>query len=536
MGYWRLLHDLADTDRTDWSATPIVTSCHRQFDRPTHFSSNTDKRPFRRLIMTGAAASVVFAMAIAPLVAQQPGLSIQTALTSLVGVVGDSLHGGPLVGAVVMIDANSRTAVTDSIGRFRIDSIPPGQYRVAIYHPIVDSLGISLVTAPIDFESGKPLLVSLAIPSGNTIRQTICSPPSESSGMDPNAGPAVLVGRVLDPENETAMPNVTVTLEWTATASGSTTAEAVPQRRDAVTGDDGRFCLCALPAGLSGTLRAAFQSAPELTVERKIVLEKRIITMAALHLPRISPSTPVEQRDRAVLMGSVIRSDGSPVPHATISLDGTQQSTTSGRDGAFALRGLPAGTRTISVHSVGFDPIEQVVELAARAPGRVVLTLSPAARLLNPVVVSTQRLQAGYARVGFDRRRQAGLGEFFTADDIAKRHALYFSDFLNGSPQIHMNRGPSAPSFDNDRDPGPCLTYVVDGHPLANRGEGDVDALFRAGQIVGIEIYSDIAVPSEFRMPGLLNEHAHGVDGAASGGCATIVVWTKGHIIGDPSP
>jgi hypothetical protein len=436
-----------------------------------------------------------------------------------------------------MIDANSRTAVTDSIGRFRIDSIPPGRYRVGIYHAIVDSLGISLVTAPVEFDAGKPLLVSLAIPSGTTIRQTVCTPPSDAAaGATADIGPAVLVGRVLDPENETALPNATVTLEWTTTAVAAAPTAVVREQRDATTDEDGHFCFCGLPSGLTGTLRAAFQSAPELAVQRTMSLGNRIVTLTAVHLPRISPGTPVAQRQRATLVGTIQRPDGSPLPHATVMLEGTSQTATTGRDGSFSMRGLPPGTQTLSVRSVGFEAVEQVVELTNRAVGRVTVTLSTVARVLSPIVVSAQRLEAGYARVGFDRRRRAGLGQFLTADDIAKRHATYFAELLSQAPALEGAVTPGGDALGSDRGAGPCRIYVLDGHPLVESADGEVDALFRAGQIVGIEIYSGATVPSEFRVPGLTSERPHGLDARGSGACSTIVLWTKAHLIVAPLP
>ncbi len=535
MGDRRLLHDLADADDTDWSTIAIADAWYPKVDQQQYRRPNPDTPHPPHVTMAGAAVCAAIAWSAASMLAQQPGPASLTATssTSLVGVVGDSLHGGPLVGAVVMIEANSRTAVTDSIGRFRIDSIPPGRYRVAIYHAVVDSLGISLVTPPVEFDAGKPLLVSLAIPSGGTIRQTLCSEPG---GGSPDAhldsGPALLVGRVLDPETDTPIPNVAVTLEWTPMLVGLPSGQAPAQHRAAMTGDDGRFCLCGLPAQLTGTLRAAFESAPELAVERTLTLDNRIVTMAALHLPRTSPGLAAAQRDRAELAGIVQRPNGSPLPHATVTLAGTAHSATTGRDGTFALRGLPAGTQTIQVRSVGFEEAEQVVELAFHSAEHVTVTLPAVARALSPVIVSTQRLQAGYARVGFDRRRHAGQGEFLTADDIAQRHAVHFSELLNGSPAIQSERGLGSDNPERDRAGDPCLTYVVDGHPLARLGESDVDALYRGGQVVGVEIYSERDTPAEFRVPGLTNEQLQGreVRGAE---CATVVLWTKTHLLTD---
>src|ERR1700689_278550 len=44
----------------------------------------------------------------------------------IVGIVVDSLHGGPLKGAQVSVEGLNPLAVTHSTGRFRVDSVPPG--------------------------------------------------------------------------------------------------------------------------------------------------------------------------------------------------------------------------------------------------------------------------------------------------------------------------------------------------------------------------------------------------------------------------
>src|SRR4051794_12367494 len=64
----------------------------------------------------------------------------------LQGVVVDSIHSDVLAGALIQIEGTTRLAPADSIGRFLVDSIPPGRYRVLVDHPLLDTLGISLVT------------------------------------------------------------------------------------------------------------------------------------------------------------------------------------------------------------------------------------------------------------------------------------------------------------------------------------------------------------------------------------------------------
>ena len=52
----------------------------------------------------------------------------------------DSLNGRYLVGADVIIQGAKATLITDSLGRFRIDSLAPGTYQVGVFHPLLESL------------------------------------------------------------------------------------------------------------------------------------------------------------------------------------------------------------------------------------------------------------------------------------------------------------------------------------------------------------------------------------------------------------
>ncbi|HEY4953808.1 MAG TPA: carboxypeptidase regulatory-like domain-containing protein, partial [Gemmatimonadaceae bacterium] len=89
----------------------------------------------------------------APLFAQQkttpvPASAAKAGTAAITGVVVDSLNGRYLRGADVIIEGAKTSLVTDSLGKFRIDSLPPGTYQVGVFHPLLDTLGISLASRP----------------------------------------------------------------------------------------------------------------------------------------------------------------------------------------------------------------------------------------------------------------------------------------------------------------------------------------------------------------------------------------------------
>jgi hypothetical protein len=491
----------------------------------------------------GVAAPLVAVLVVAPAAGSaqagpsaQPGPSAPVAsrMTSLIGIVGDSLHGGPLAGATVLVDGQPGEATTDSIGRFRFDSVEPGQHSLGIFHPILDSLGSNLASSrPVKFVAGKPSLVTLATPSGRTIRHAVCPdvviPKSESG----DSGMAVVVGRVLDPETEEPVSGSHVSLTWIETAFNAKGIGIKTHARDAVADKTGEFYFCALPSGLVGNLRAYFESNPQDMVERELDLGVRILTITVLHLPRpdtTSGSKSAQALRTAILAGVVSRPDGSAMSGATAWVQGTADSAVTNDKGAFEIHGLPAGTHMLIIRSLGFEPVSQAVELSNRTPRTVEVALLTPAHVLDPILVEARQLQAGYARVGFDKRQQAGVGTFLTADDIARKGAQDFSQIFATTLGIRLTYAPSGTNVESSHGVGACVVYVLDGMPFNRVVDGELDALYQPGDIGAIEIYEPAAVPAQFQVRTYPTTNEAGVPVNGRMDCTTIVVWTKIHL------
>lgn len=92
----------------------------------------------------------------------------------LQGVAVDSLHSEPLVGAMIEVEGTARLGLTDSLGRFLVDSIPPGSYRLIVTHPTIDTLGIMLVTPPMTFGANEITRTTIALPGEETFAAVFC--------------------------------------------------------------------------------------------------------------------------------------------------------------------------------------------------------------------------------------------------------------------------------------------------------------------------------------------------------------------------
>src|ERR1700674_4365912 len=124
-----------------------------------------------RLMRIATPLSLVAAFAVyaagAPLLAQQktppaPASAAKKGNATIAGVVVDSLNGRYLSGADVVVQGAKASLVTDSLGNFRIDSLPPGTYQVGVFHPMLDTLGISLASAPFRVGTDSVSVILLA--------------------------------------------------------------------------------------------------------------------------------------------------------------------------------------------------------------------------------------------------------------------------------------------------------------------------------------------------------------------------------------
>ncbi|MFL5478966.1 MAG: carboxypeptidase-like regulatory domain-containing protein, partial [Gemmatimonadaceae bacterium] len=86
----------------------------------------------------------------------------------IVGAVVDSVNGRRLVGADILIESTEVRTTTDSLGRFRVDNLSPGTYQVEVFHPLLDALGITLITQPIHVGADSSSYALLAVPSART--------------------------------------------------------------------------------------------------------------------------------------------------------------------------------------------------------------------------------------------------------------------------------------------------------------------------------------------------------------------------------
>jgi hypothetical protein len=457
------------------------------------------------------ASIIAVALAGSAAAAQTPATTTKR-FAVIEGIAVDSLHQDALRGALLTVEGTSAAAMTDSLGKFRIDSIPPGTHRVEVTHAILDSIGIALFTPPLELDAGQQLHLVVAIPSVQTVLNARCTPGEQ------RVGPGALLGTVQYAESGDPADGAQIILEFVAIRISGNSIRAVPYRRVATVAANGHFKLCGLPDDLSGSVMAI--SGTDSTGRVGVHLSSQVGVVGLElpdPLPHVSssapgaPTTTVGRKGSAVLTGTVLDPSGMPLSRARVSVAGDTAATLSDADGRFTLTNLRSGTHTVAARRLGFQPAEAAVTLHSRAPTHVTVKLGEFVAMLDTVRINAKSEQA-LDRVGFNRRKQMGTGYYMAPEQISKRVAEDLVSLLSMAPMLRRASDggktvivgrPRGADFE-------CVSYVVDGDPWIG---GGIEDFIRSDDIAAIEVYSSSFVPAQFRRP--------------TSDCETVVIWTK---------
>lgn len=469
----------------------------------------------------------IVALAAISLRAQNPPTpaAASSGFATIRGSVLDSLHDALVKGALVRVDNGIREAFTDSTGAYRIDSVPAGMHRLVVMHPLLDTLGISLVTPPMTLNAGETRIFEVAVPSAETLVSLLCTAARRS------LGPAALVGFVRDADTDSAAKGAKVSLLYYE--SDPLGLKKSARVREAQIGPDGRFRICGLPATMSGKLqvfRGGVQTG-EVPVELGGQSGSQLLAMRSMSISSTSTVVTAPPTDtggkavttvkgRARVSGRVLNKYGQPVAGARVELQNTGAATKTRANGEFTLDSLPSGTQTLEVRQLGFSPTEVPVELSMGTPQSVTVKMAEYVPVLSTMRVTAQR-ERGLNDVGFADRKKTGMGYYLDADQLKMRQTTQFSDMLRTVPGIRVQPagdGSGANVITSSRDAmGGCVTFVVDGAPWQQMTPGDLDTYVRPEEVAALEVYNGATTPPQFQMGGQTS-------------CTTVVIWTERRI------
>jgi hypothetical protein len=367
-------------------------------------------------------------------------------LATAVGVVVDSVRGRPLVGATIVVSGTEVQAVSDSSGRFRIDGIPPGDHTMAVLHPFLDEMGLTLSTNKITFAPGATMAVLLATPSATTWVGRRCSDAERQEGS------GAVMGHVLQLTSDEPVTGALLHYTGTVIFAGKDVGlRHTTITRDASATATGDFIVCGVPPGVPGVIRAS--KGRVSTGDLPVDLTEATLVAVTLRLP---PDDTLSAH-AGVVTGRVVDGKGAPVSAARVTLRGGRQTTQATDSGTFTLRDLPLGSQVIQIEKAGFPTQSTpVTVLGPQQPAIVSIALEP-----PPPSSADARLVS----VGFVRRRSAGGGVFITADTIRNRKARYVADLqplLPGMMAMSSDRGPVL--VPTRSGVARCTWYLVDGY------------------------------------------------------------------------
>ena len=391
---------------------------------------------------------------------------------------------------------------------------------------MLDTLGISLVTPALAFTANEITHAVIPVPTGEFLVNIFC--PAARRAL----GPGALVGRVREPDSDSAAAGARVSLVWydpdpPGLPANLRVTKKQPRVREATVGADGSYRLCGLPDRFEAKLQAQRKDGGE-TAEVPVVQDGGLLalrSMSVAALPKLAKGAdtagaPIRQpRGKARVFGRVVNKGGAPVVGARVGLMGTSAATLSRTNGDFVLDSLPAGTQALVVRQIGYRPTEVPVELSSRTPARVTVRLGIFVPELSPVEVVSRR-DEGLQKVGYlDRKRTSAGGYFMDAEQLDKRNALRFSDILRTTPGIRVveQGGQAMITSTRSASGGGCVTMYVDGSPWQQIQPGDLDSYVQPSEVAAIEVYNGPSVPPQFTTAGQ--------------SCAAVVVWTKTRVL-----
>jgi hypothetical protein len=426
---------------------------------------------------------------------QQPAGREKASGAVLTGIAIDSIHGGHLAGASILVRGTPLNATTDSAGEFTIAGIPAGKHSLEVRHPLLDSLAISIATREKIFNDGDSAFALVGVPSAESVVASTC--PME----DLAKGPAFVVGTVTDADTGKPSAGAVVTARWTDYEIGKKSISTTPQTRVAEVSPTGRFRMCGLPEDFVASLVASRGSDSTAALETSL---SSLIGILTFHLPppRAVSAAPRDDADSsarmAAISGRVFDEQGKPTKGASVAIEADDLATNTGQDGSFILGGLRPGTRWISVRKIGYERTRIAVDLAPGETRHADLMLGKSVTVLNGVVVTAAR-GAGLQTVGFVDRKRHENGTFLGPAELKFRDLHHVANILLTIPRSMR---------------GGCVRYYVDG--LLTINGSDPDNYLGGAEIGAVEFYSATFVPGRFLA---LSQRGDP--------CNAVVVWTK---------
>lgn len=476
--------------------------------------------PARWLRVTRAVAAS--ALALLP-----QAMRAQSAASRINGVVFDSVAMRPLGGAVVQAvnaanPAVSRSATADSLGRFTLPGVSPGNWVVAALHPRLDSLGLDQIRATVSVAANVDAELMVAVPEARRLARLLCG--DEALAQDTSG---FLVGTLRSATADRAPVQGAVRVEWlelTITGKGFVRTR---ETRTTPTGADGRYLVCGIPAG--GLVRVSAVHGTDSTgvIDLQMPfdgIQQRDLYVGPSQTVRVPVSVTLEgatlgvdsvavKRGDGLLRGRLTGATGAPLADARVVVRDAGLEARTDAAGRFALANLPAGTWNLDVRAVGHDPLTRPVDVLQNDSSTVTYTMSRFVALDTVRIRSRMANTAAGNLLAFEERAKAGFGHFMGPEQLDAIQPLWFSDIMLRFPSLRLERADYGYviTMRNTGMAARCRPRVYIDNILTPN-DGMIDSYLNANQVMAVEVY-----------PGALGPPPY-MDMLS--GCGSIVVWT----------
>jgi hypothetical protein len=451
---------------------------------------------------------------------------------TLSGSVTDGAD-APLPEAEVYLVGTDMATRADQAGRFRLDLVPPGRYAIGVRHPDPRLADVPDPQLTVDVFAEDLTSVTLEYSPAWAAAQ-LC--PAE---VEADPSKSVLLGRVLDGASGEPVVGAVV---WLRPGEGS---DARAFRSDT----RGAFLVC----GVDPTLALELQASGPDKLSEPVTQEIPAGALVMRDL-EVTASALAESRSTAdpdVTLRGVVRSaeDDRPLAGARVRILGAGIEQMTGDEGTFLMQGVPQGRHQVVTEYLGMASDTAEVDLTAGSVTLALFTMETRPVELPALDVEIERTFTNLQLAGFYTRRNRGLGEFISSED------LQFGDVITAFRKIPGVRLRNCPytstggeQFRSDSVPTVLLTQsdcweidlqrgiggprsltcppvvYLDGNPISSSIEGMPEipgenpfnriASLPRHMIEGIEVHRNAATaPAMYRGFGSR--------------CGVILVWTK---------
>ncbi|AMW06167.1 hypothetical protein GEMMAAP_18010 [Gemmatimonas phototrophica] len=468
--------------------------------------------------MTLGVGAALLAATVAGRVHAQPAARLR-------GVVFDSVARAPLADAAVRVFRSNQAADgfdarTDSQGGFSVPVLPAGTWLVSFLHPRLDALRIEAPLAQVQVVEAGTITLTLAIPGAATLARRLCGVPPEDSL-------AVVTGDVRDATQRRPVAGAMVRASWPEWVFANKKMGREDAVREARADSTGQFVLCHVPQNSIVTALAYLGADTTGVIELSVPTAEYVV--ADFVLDRTATGAPTrERRGAGTVRGVVTTPNGQPLVNAVARVLGSGSPARSDSAGRFRVADAVAGTQTLEVRSVGFEPQRIPVVLRAGEVANVAIALASSGTRIDTVRVTAGRVVPWQVE-RIEARWKQGLGVIMDGATIRERTSTTLTTALWNVPGVRLgNRLGSGNTIimrgQNGRE---CFPRIfLDGYSIS-RGitattarnpnldgfvELSLDEIVTPGDVLAMEVYDNpMKVPPEF---------------FSGGDCGVVLVWT----------